>query len=433
MKKKIFLFSPFGMVGEKLCDVLLSAGHDVKYMTRNQCTLQPEEEIDVCIYTAGLTSARKAKTARYIQDNCYTATKISTLCQQHKVKKIIYLSSDEVYGELITENLTKDSDRINLNSYAMTKYLSEQVIAESGIPYCILRLPGIVGGSKRGNSFLERTICRMKNDEEVICYNFDKDFNNVVHLDDLCNFILRLIDVEIGNKIVHLGQTQKEPLSKVLGYLKEKLGSKSEFVIDDNANRRYFSIPTLAAEEIGYHSRGIYHILDELVKIETTNQVRDDIIFNDKGVCRISNNEINALKNKLAYYKKTKLCLHQSTEERLQAMINVWTPYVCFPPHYHPRNTEVKILLEGKLLVVLYNLDGQEIERFVMTPEENYILYLQPGMAHVNIPLTEVVLFEVTPGPFVSEIDNVFLENFPKNMSADDVRKIVGADCVSRK
>jgi nucleoside-diphosphate-sugar epimerase len=264
--KKILLFSPTGQVGSRLKCKLADLDYEARYLSRDDCTVRENEEIDVCIYTAGVTSARQETTEKYVIDNCYDATKIIKLCKEHNVKKIIYLSSDEIYGQLTTESLNVNSDRINMNVYAMTKYLAEQIVVESGMQYCILRLPGIVNGlCAGGNTFLERIVRDIQNGKEVICYNLDKQFNNVVHVDDLCDFIIKLIEHDCENKVLHLGQPDNVTLREILCYLKKEFNSESEVKEGNSLNKRYFTLPIHDAEQEGYTGRGIFVILDELI------------------------------------------------------------------------------------------------------------------------------------------------------------------------
>lgn len=261
---KIFLFSPTGRVGSRLFKGLVQQGYEVFYKTRKENTLVESVKVDLCIYTAGITADRHERTAKYLVDNAQTALEIVKLCAKHSIDKIIYLSSDEIYGELVTDNLNISSDKVNLNVYAMTKLISERLIIESGMQYNILRLPGIVG-AEAADTFLERTINKMLVGDEIDCYFVNRDFNNVVHLDDLLAFIIKLTLIEWDSShILHLGQQKAVKLLDVLEYIKNKTKSHSP-VCQQHNGKRYFLLPTSKAEKLGYKSRGIYKIIDELI------------------------------------------------------------------------------------------------------------------------------------------------------------------------
>ena len=260
---RVFLFSPTGNVGSRMFEQLKNAGHEVFIKTRNECTL--EGKVDVCIYTAGVTAGRQETAAKYIIDNCTTSVEIVSLCKRNDIGKILYLSSDEVYGDLITNKLEITAEKKNLNAYAMTKMLSEEVVIESGIPYRILRLPGIVGGITISNTYLVRIIKKARLGEDIEAYNLDNYFNNVVHVDDLCNFVVEHIEDDFRNEILNLGQIEKVRLCDLISYVIKKTNSSSR-IIEKGVGKRYFTLPCAEAIECGYSSRGVYNIIDDIVE-----------------------------------------------------------------------------------------------------------------------------------------------------------------------
>lgn len=433
-RKTILLISPTGKVGTFLNERLIHNGYDMKYITRDECSLQDGEPIDVCIYTASVTSHRNEPAQKYVEDNCHTAVKVVEICKKHNVKKIIYLSSDEIYGSLRTEELNSDSGRIDMNVYAMTKYLSEQIIIESGISYNILRLPGIVGGGKLGDSFLERAIVSMESNRDIYCYNLEKSFNNVVHIEDLCDFIIKLVEKDTESMILHLGQTECWKMWDILNYIKKELESAADIIAVENSEGRFFTLPTAEAEQLGYSSRGIEHIVDELIEyVKRKNDIvqTEYVEVNHEQVCRVGKKEIHYLKEKADKLdnRKYRLCLHNNTKDRVHTMLNAYLAYSYVRPHYHPHKTETKIIFEGELLVVLFDNNGKIKDHFIMSTksEDSSILHLQPKIVHMNIPLTDTVFLEITSGPFDAETDNIFLDSFPIDMSSEDVRNYVSS------
>lgn len=187
--KRIVLFSPGGYIGgfikakfEQIREIQLYE------VTRDSDLEQYEGEYDILIYSAAVSNA---KTEKMLQDNVGSAITMMKFCREHYVKKIIYLSSDSIYGELNTDIVTEKTIMVNPNVYGVTKYLAEKVILESGIPYYILRMPGVVGKVWR-DVFICNTISKIKDGEHLKLYNIDKPFNNILDVDDLIAFIMLL-------------------------------------------------------------------------------------------------------------------------------------------------------------------------------------------------------------------------------------------------
>lgn len=268
--RKVMLFSPNGYVGSFIKERLKDEQNIRLYeMTRDSDRDQYKENYDVMVYSAAITSGRHETADKYVQDNVVAAVSIVEFCRQHHVKRIIYLSSDEIYGELNTEIVTAKAVMVNPNIYATTKYLAEKIIMESGIPYYILRLPGVVG-RVWGNNFIYNLMGRIRKNEDLKLYNMDRGFNNILDIDDLTQFIVTLcIDKHADqNEILLLGNTEVMKLREIVSYIKGLYSSSSEIDNIDTNDRRYFTLDVSKAVEYGYSSKKIRAIISGLYYLQ---------------------------------------------------------------------------------------------------------------------------------------------------------------------
>ena len=267
--KKIVLFSPTGYVGSFLKKGLQKEKDIQLYeMTRDNRLTRDYADYDILIYSASITSARHETTDKYVQDNVVTAVDMVEFCKKHHIKRIIYFSSDEVYGELNTQMVTAKAVMVNPNLYAATKYLAEKIIIESGIPSYILRLPGVVG-QVWGKNFIYNLMDKIKNNEEVELYNLDRKFNNIVDIDDLVRFIITLCMRQDNgeNAIFLLGNVESVKLNDIVLYIKDLYKSTSPIHNVDTDSKRYFTLDVAKAVKYGYCSKNIKTIIDELYQI----------------------------------------------------------------------------------------------------------------------------------------------------------------------
>lgn len=268
--RKVILFSPNGYVGGFIKERILEETNIRLYeMTRDSWLEQENEDFDVMIYSAGITSARHETADKYVQDNVVTAISLMNFCREHRVKRILYLSSDEIYGELNTDIVSERAIMVNPNLYAATKYLAEKIIIDSGIPYFILRLPGIVG-KVWGKNFIYSLMDRVKKNENIELYNLNRRFNNILDIDDLIKFLIILCNDENAdkNEIFLLGNMEKIVLSDIVFYIKNLYRSKSVIHNIDTDQKRYFTLDVTKAVEYGYSSKEIWAILNELYQIQ---------------------------------------------------------------------------------------------------------------------------------------------------------------------
>lgn len=265
--KKIVLFSPNGYIGNAIKEKIQEDRNFRLYeITRDSNLEQYEEDYDVLIYSAATSYGTAEK---YVQDNVTTALAMMNFCKEHNIKRIIYLSSDSIYGEINTSIVNENAFMLNPGIYGMTKYLAERIIIESGIPYYILRMPGVVGKCWR-KVFICNLILAIKNNEHINLYNMDRDFNNILDIDDLTKFINNLcIDDSIEkSEIILLGNTEKLHLKEIVYYIKELYHSTSEISNIDTNARRYFTLDVSKAVEYGYSSKSIWTIIDDLYQIQ---------------------------------------------------------------------------------------------------------------------------------------------------------------------
>lgn len=111
------------------------------------------------------------------------------------VKKIIYFSSDSIYGEVHDATLYLSSPITNPGFYGQTKLVCEGLLHDSDIQTVSLRLPLIVGkGAKR--NWLARIMQAIKEKTQITVYNPNDLFNNVVHIQFISGLIESLIKEE---------------------------------------------------------------------------------------------------------------------------------------------------------------------------------------------------------------------------------------------
>lgn len=108
--------------------------------------------------------------------------------------------------------------------------------------------------------------------------------------------------------------------------------------------------------------------------------------------------------------KKCTLCLHNDTRERHHEMLNLYAKGEYVRPHCHADKTETKIMLEGKMLVVLFDDKGEITDRIILSSgtNNNFMLRIDRMVIHTNIPLTDVVFYESITGPYTGVNDSTF-------------------------
>lgn len=154
---------------------------------------------------------------------------------------------------------------------------------------------------------------------------------------------------------------------------------------------------------------------------------KDYIHVNDDRTLKIDKKYIESLKA-IARENDTgkcKMCLHNDIREHVHEMVNIFPEGSYVRPHMHPFKTETQNIVEGKMLMILFDDIGAIQDKFVMERSGIFTFRIDKGIIHTNIPLTDVVVYEVTSGPFVGKDDSVFPYWAPEAEDEEGVRKIM--------
>ena len=103
------------------------------------------------------------------------------------------------------------------------------------------------------------------------------------------------------------------------------------------------------------------------------------------------------------------LDLRTSTNDNSQRMLNALLPGTVVPIHRHPQSTENVFLLFGKIVEVICNENGNEIERIHLDPMDgNYGCVVPQGAWHTVEVLEPSVIYESKDGKYGEDGSETF-------------------------
>ena len=88
-----------------------------------------------------------------IEANTRSTERLLGFCRQHstRLKRFVHMSTAYVQGRTLIDDGTRPCQRSTFNnSYELSKYLSEQAVVDSGLPFAIVRPSLVVGRSDTG-------------------------------------------------------------------------------------------------------------------------------------------------------------------------------------------------------------------------------------------------------------------------------------------
>lgn len=147
------------------------------------------------------------------------------------VKRVIFSSSREVYGEQQRLPVAEDSSLTPKNAYGVSKLAGEaycRVFQSDGLPVTILRLANVYGPGDRDRvipRFIENALCG----EKLILYGGDQviDF---VWIGAVVEAMERLLEMESVREPVNIGSGIGTTVRELGQLVKDAIGSDSEIV-----------------------------------------------------------------------------------------------------------------------------------------------------------------------------------------------------------
>lgn len=225
-------------------------------------------DVDVIIHTAAISPSLKTSFKDYFDNNVMSTMNLLKYAKRYGIKRIIYMGSVSSYGEA-KDALRENSPHNNPNDYGLTKYVAEKLVRDSGIPYFTLVLPGVVGMNCKDN-WIMNTAQTLYSNQTLVYYNGQGMFNNILEVQDLCQFINKLLEEDLNKSETYLlGSSEMMTVEEVVCFLKDKFSSTS-LLFENRQNRNTFYLDVSKAVCNGFSPKPITKTLeivyDEIVR-----------------------------------------------------------------------------------------------------------------------------------------------------------------------
>lgn len=207
-EKKPYVISSIDRVREShiIHNIYVNADHQFYIAdVRDPHTLHvifQKERPDVVIHGAAESCVDKSinSTMPFTTSNVVGTQNIIDECLKLDVR-LIYMSTDEVYGSLQGENdppWNEDAPLNPRNTYSATKAAGELLVRAAyqthGLRYNIVRASNNYGPWQTPEKFIPRIIQRVLNNEEVPIYGKGDQIRDWIHVFDTCGALFAVID-----------------------------------------------------------------------------------------------------------------------------------------------------------------------------------------------------------------------------------------------
>ena len=250
-----------GLIGTELCKIFnqkhnvtvldfkepkISEINFIKIDIENtQEIIDSTKEMDVIIHLAaalGVIETEK-NPVRTLDVNSIGTKNVLEACRTNNIKKIIFSSSSEIYGE--PEHIPiKETDRITpITTYGISKLMAEEYIKSyskaHGISYTIFRLFNVYGEEQANRWVVPEFVKKIVNDDEVTIHGDGNQIRAFCHVSDIANAFSYALE-KGDNQIFNIGNNLepisiKELANRIISLSKSK--SQIKFISFDDSSR----------------------------------------------------------------------------------------------------------------------------------------------------------------------------------------------------
>ena len=284
MTNKVLITGSNGFIGKNLTEYLLKKSFEVHAIGLNRPKIKNKKfffykknllkdikfelkNIQCLIHTAAISPQKKTRDKKIYFYNIRSTQNIINFAKKNKITNIVFLSTLAVYGEIKKKIINEKTDILKPTKYGLSKLYSENLIKkEKKINSISLRLPGVIGYKSKRN-LLSNYINYKKNLIKI--FNPREMFNNTIHVEKLCKFILILI-----NKVNFRGHStlvlSSDKPMKFIDIIKYLFPNK-EVIIEKDLKKHSFIIDNKLAKKNFYFRPG--KTLDAIKKFKLENKI----------------------------------------------------------------------------------------------------------------------------------------------------------------
>ena len=197
-----------------------------------------KNKFDIVIHLAAQAGVRYSvqNPQSYLDNNIISFFNILDLARKFKIKHFIFASTSSVYGDQpkfpTHENCNTDKP---LSFYAATKK-SNEVLAHSysnifKLPCTGLRFFTVYGPYGRPDMALFKFTKNILKNRKIELFNSGNHDRDFTYIDDICEFIVRILNKPLNDKIpfnvINLGNGKSRKLKDYISNLEKSLGKKS--------------------------------------------------------------------------------------------------------------------------------------------------------------------------------------------------------------
>lgn len=199
----------------------------------------------------------------FIRDNVLGTQTVINMCVKWGVEKLVYISTDEVYGQLEKETDASWNEEAPINprnpysaSKAAGELLVKAVHSSFGLTYNITRSANNYGPRQTADKLIPKSIKCILNDEKIPVYGQGLQMRDWLHVYDNCDAILTVLNKGASNTTYNIGAGQELPNIEVVQRICNVMGKGHQLIdhiVDPRPGHDFrYSLDCSKIKELGW-------------------------------------------------------------------------------------------------------------------------------------------------------------------------------------
>lgn len=185
-------------------------------------------------------------------------------CRKQKVKKIIHVSTDEVYGENLKSKPFKEDQMLNpTNPYSASKAAADMIVNSYNHSYKLnvitVRANNIYGARQYPEKLISKTIFNFLKKKKMTIHGRGNSARYFLSVNDFCNGLIKIIDKGKPNTIYNIAANKSFYIMDVVRmislHLKVNLKKNIIFVKDRPFNDKIYKINCNRLKKLGWKEK----------------------------------------------------------------------------------------------------------------------------------------------------------------------------------
>ena len=265
-KAKVFVLDKLTYAGNKKFIIHLIKKRKIKFIKADIIDVKKYSKylknIDCAINVAAESHVDNsfANSINFTKTNVLGTHNFIQCCIDKNVKKIIHISTDEVYGDKI-KGKSSESDKLNpTNPYSASKAAAEMIINSYKFVHkkniIIVRANNIYGIRQYPEKLIPACITNLLNNKKIQIHGNGKNIRHFLSVNDFCKALLVIIK-KSNLGIFNVGSDEKFKnieVAKKISYLMNKK-NKIRYVKDRPFNDTRYSITSDKLKKLGWSTK----------------------------------------------------------------------------------------------------------------------------------------------------------------------------------